>query len=76
MSNYFLFIVVNLQHVFTAFDAYSSVFFYIKSSVKKVWTNRSTAADFVLKKIEENRQVIITGAASVKKKKRYYVKSN
>lgn len=66
MSNYFLFIVVNLQHVFTAFDAYSSVFFYIKSSVKKVWTNRSTAADFVLtKKIEENRQVIITGAASV-----------
>lgn len=66
MSNYSLFIVVNLQRVFTAFDAYSSGFFYIKSSVKKVWTNRSTAADFVLtKKIEENRQVIITGAASV-----------
>lgn len=72
MSNYFLFIVVNLQHVFTAFDAYT----YIKSSVKKVWTNRSTAADFCLKKIEENCQVIITGAVSVKKKKRYYVKSN
>lgn len=50
MSNYSLFIVVNLQRVFTAFDAYSSGFFYIKSSIKKVWTNRSTAADFVLTK--------------------------
>lgn len=49
MSNYSLFIVVNLQRVFTCLLT-QVFFFYIKSSVKKVWTNRSTAADFVLTK--------------------------
>lgn len=61
MSNYSLFLVVNLQRLCTALVAHSSEF-YMKSSIKRLWTNCNTAADFV-----QNRQVILTGAASVKK---------
>lgn len=65
MSNNSLFLVVNLQRVCPAFVAHLSDF-YMKSSIKRLWTNCKTASDFV-QQINQNRQVILTGAASVKK---------
>lgn len=46
MSNNSLFLVVNLQRVCPAFVAHLSDF-YMKSSIKRLWTNCKTASDFV-----------------------------